>query len=277
MEYPVAPYHLVDDQIYNKEDFDPNFLFSGKSIYEVMHVEKGIPLFEEEHYNRFIESARLLNIEFPFKFKLLQQRTKYIIEENGIEKGNLKVLYKYQEGNCFLPILVIYFIAGSEITPKDYEEGVQVESVEMIRYNPNIKQTDKKLRVCANEKIKQDHVNEVILLDEQQHITEGSRSNIFFLKENTIITPPGSLVLKGITREFVKKIARENQLEYKEQNIMISDLDNFEHCFISSTSRAILPVNKFDSQDYSVKSKWVKLLQDEYFKRIQAYITERKK
>ena len=43
-------------------------------------------------------------------------------------------------------------------------------------------------------------------------ITEGSRSNIFFLKDETLVTAPDNAVLNGITRKHILEICRENSI-----------------------------------------------------------------
>ncbi len=159
---------------------------------------------------------------------------------------------------------------------EDYREGVDIESVEMVRYSPNVKQTDKELRECANDKISHDHVNEVILLDGNQNITEGSRSNIFFVKGNCIYTPPADQILKGITRDFVKEIVLKNEFEWDERSISLEEISQFDYCFLSSTTRGILPVRQFNDQSYITPGEIVNLIIDQYYKMKQTYIKKGK-
>ena len=60
-----------------------------------------------------------------------------------------------------------------------------------VRPNPGIKKWDDAFRVSVNEYIQEHGVYEAVLLNNQKQITEGSRSNIFFLDNNNqLITAP---------------------------------------------------------------------------------------
>lgn len=76
-------------------------------------------------------------------------------------------------------------------------------------------------------------------------ITEGSHSNIFFVKDDTLFTHPESNhILSGISRNNTLRIARELNIPVKEIAINKSEIDNLQEAFITNTSAEITPVTQ---------------------------------
>jgi D-alanine transaminase len=74
-------------------------------------------------------------------------------------------------------------------------------------------------------------------------ITEGTHSNIFFVRNNILFTHPESNnILSGITRNNVLRIAREAGLKVKEEAMKADNLKDLEEAFITNTSSEIVPV-----------------------------------
>lgn len=74
-------------------------------------------------------------------------------------------------------------------------------------------------------------------------ITEGSHSNVFFVKDDTLFTHPESNhILSGISRNNTLRIARELNIHVRETAIRQSELDKVQEAFITNTSAEITPV-----------------------------------
>jgi D-alanine transaminase len=77
--------------------------------------------------------------------------------------------------------------------------------------------------------------------------TEGAASNLFIVKNNTIITPPtGPKLLPGITRDLILELAAVNDIACKEGLIMEHDLRDADEVWLTSSTKEILPVTKLD-------------------------------
>ncbi len=73
----------------------------------------------------------------------------------------------------------------------------------IVRNNPNIKQYNHVYQQQVREFILKTNIYEALLRDDMNCITEGSKSNVFFIRKECVMTAPGEKVLKGITREKV--------------------------------------------------------------------------
>lgn len=74
-------------------------------------------------------------------------------------------------------------------------------------------------------------------------ITEGSRTNIFFVVDGTLVTHPESNnILSGVTRKNILRIARESGIEILEESLAVNSLGSVSEAFISNTSSEVTPV-----------------------------------
>lgn len=74
-------------------------------------------------------------------------------------------------------------------------------------------------------------------------ITEGSRSNIFFVQDGTLITHPESNhILSGVTRKNILRIAKESGIGIKEEALPVNSIGFVQEAFIANTSAEVTPV-----------------------------------
>lgn len=250
MEIALMNYFVLNDEIRSTCDFNPYPLKNGLSIYEVIRIQQGIPLFLEEHLDRFYSSALLENTNIPFESESIKHRLKALLDYNKILEGNIKFLFHInQDGESrFMAWLMPFYYPSAQ----QYQKGVTVEIMHAQRHRPNAKKALYRLREKADMFIKEKNCFEVAYCNPDGFITEGSRSNLFFIKAGNIITPELSLVLPGITRAKVMDLARENNLAVSEQKIKLDQLTGFDACFITGTSPKLLPVNCLHTTQYNV-------------------------
>ena len=85
--------------------------------------------------------------------------------------------------------------------------------------------------------------DEIIFTDEKGYITEAPTSNVFIInQENVLLTAPESDVLYGITRKSVLEIAKNENINIKEDKIPLHELENAKEVFLTSSSHLICPV-----------------------------------
>jgi D-alanine transaminase len=76
-----------------------------------------------------------------------------------------------------------------------------------------------------------------------QDVTEGSSSNIFIVKNSTVITHESdNLILKGITKDVILEICEKNNIPVQERTFSLAELDAAEEVFLSSTTAEVMPV-----------------------------------
>ncbi len=262
METVLLNYFVLDTQLHSTCDFNPHILENGTGIYEILRIEQGLPVFLQEHIDRFFSSAALENIPVNLSGKFIRQAVKMLIGQNRMKQGNIKFFYHWNgEDDQRFMAWVIPFLYPSI---RHYEKGVVVGNMPAERENPNAKKVMRNLRKQTDARIKKEGFWEVVYVNREGFLTEGSRSNIFFVVGSHVLTPELSLVLPGITRAKVLQIAVERGIPLEETMIKLSEPGKFDACFLTGTSPKILPVSQFDDITFDVQNKLMHSLMDRF-------------
>ncbi|KOF55901.1 aminotransferase, class IV [Clostridium sp. DMHC 10] len=272
MEIIENDYYIFNEDIKGSNEFDGNFISKGKSLYEVIRIYKGIPLFFEKHIYRMINSANISNLKLPFNNEKLKDSILRLTEINKVQFGNIKVVFNFYNNECNF---YCYFIKHHYPSEKDYKEGVATILFKGERKNPNAKIMDVSFREGTDKAIKNKRVFEAILVDRNGNITEGSKSNIFMVKGDCIYTSPVEDVLPGITRDIIIKVVLECGYKIKEERVNYENIKYMDGLFISGTSPKVLPINKvdticFDSSNNSV----IKEIHKSYDNYLEQYVSQ---
>ena len=112
-----------------------------------------------------------------------------------------------------------------------------------------------------------DGYDDAIMLDIQGFVSEGTGENIFILKDDELITPPYSTsILQGITRDTVKHLASDLDLQVTERLITRFELYNADEAFFSGTAAEIAPIVAVDQRTVGSgePGKWTKKISEAY-------------
>lgn len=275
MEECRGRYFFCNGQLKDTTGFDDSFLSSPYYIYEVFRVIEGVALFLEDHLQRLEDTCRLSNHCHGFDKASLQKQVAGLIAQNELQTGNIKVVL-HRLANQHSELLV-YITHHDYPTDSEYEKGVDVSLFKAERHNPNAKVMDVKLRNAANFMKQEKDVYETLLVNAQGCITEGSRSNVFFIRGGKVITPPVEEVLPGITRKYVMEVSRLSGLEVLEENVPARSLVVMEALFISGTSRKVLPVKKAGDLDFDPHHPLLQIIREAFDRKVTDYIRQHKK
>ena len=228
------------------------------SVYEVIRLMNGRPQFLPEHFARLEGSLGAIGKTVPFTYETLEQSITDLAEEGQIKDHNLKLEVDISGHG------VLYMNPTHYPSPKQYAEGVRTGLFEGERKNPNIKMMDQALRDATNAAIRERSLYEVILVDRNGQITEGSRSNVFFIKDGEVYTSPLHQVLPGITRGKIIEILNGKGITVHEEPIAASDIASFDAAFISGTSPKVLPIAQMEDASYDVNDPLLRDLMNWY-------------
>ena len=126
-----------------------------------------------------------------------------------------------------------------------YQQGVPVITCQMQRWLPKAKLTRFIERSGAVRQSLPPGVNEALMFDDSGHLLEGLSSNFFAIIEGEIWTAEAG-VLSGITRSLVLEGACQLGLALHLQPACLSDIPRLQEAFITSSSRAVLPISRID-------------------------------
>jgi Branched-chain amino acid aminotransferase/4-amino-4-deoxychorismate lyase len=259
-------YFILNDQAKNCNEFDDGLLSDGKSLYEVIRIIDRKPLFLQRHLERLENSARLINVELWFTKDEIKEKLEQLIEENNITIGNIKFVFNV-DNNIFLA----YFVKHHYPSKDDYKNGVKTIFYHGERKNPNAKIINMGFREAVDKEIRDKNAYEAILVDRNGFITEGSKSNIFMIRDRKVITSPLEDVLPGITRNVIIEVCRKMGLEVLEEKVHYEDVKDLDGLFISGTSPEVLPISKVENVEFnSSQNEFVLKIMDGYKEARQA-------
>ncbi len=261
---------IDNGNITDKSAFKDTFLNYPHYIYEVFRVIDGVALFLEDHLDRLKKTCELSEHCHGFSSEDIYRQVYKLIKANNFSYGNMKmVLYMdAQKSRHFL----VYITEHQYPSQQQYNDGVPVALFNGIRENPNAKVMDVKLRNATNNMKQELKVYETLLVDQEGCITEGSRSNVFFIRNGKVITPPLQDVLPGITRKHIIEVCENNSIPLTEEKVPARSVVVMEAAFISGTSRKVLPVNRIDNLEFDHDHPLTRKLQKGFNNRVADYI-----
>ncbi len=260
-------FFIKDTSVTGVEEFKPN---TGIEVYEVVRVAAGIPLFVEDHLKRFYHSAWLLHLEIPYSPEQIGLLLKELIKVNQVREGNIRFSWCFKPTGRFHAYFIPHFYPGEEMISKGVSCGLCLAE----RQDPNAKVVQTNLRGKANRMMEEEGYYEVLLVNRDGRITEGSRSNVFFVQDGIFVTAPAEEVLPGITRQKVIELLAGSGYALKELSLSSAELPHVQAAFLTGTSPKILPIRSIGDLTLPVDHPGVAYLQSEYNKLIDRYLAD---
>src|SRR3989338_4475124 len=230
--------------------FDHGFLY-GDVIFETLRTYNGKVFKIDEHLERLFHSAKLVKLQIPLTKRQLKAAIISAIKKNKLKEAYIRLTISRGKGELryFIdsnPNVVIIAKPFIKYPKYIHEKGVPVITYNAERVLPEVKSTSCIPLVLAKMEAAKKGSFEAILVDKDGFITEGTVSNVFFVKNSVIYTPKES-ILEGITRgiaiKIAKRIAKISKTRIKKEEIY-----SFGECFLTNTSGEIMPVNKIDGK-----------------------------
>lgn len=213
----------------------------------------------QDHFRRFLSSARLLMMEFKYTPNDLTQITLELLREEGYRTNTYirPLAYKSDETigvklhDLSSEISIVAFPFGSYVKN---ETNAHVTISSWRRVDDNMIPARGKISgAYANSAlIKTDAVlagfDEALVLTQEGHISEGSAMNVFMVRNGIVVTPPiTENILEGITRRTVIELLRDEiGVEVVERPIDRTEVYLCEELFMTGTAAQVTAVTRVD-------------------------------
>jgi branched-chain amino acid aminotransferase len=212
-----------------------------------------------DHFKRFLESARLLDMTLPNTVEELTDSLMGLLRAELLrEDSYARPLAFYADEsigvrlhNLTPEVSMIAIPYGGYV---DNEEGVHATISSWRRVDDNM--------IPARGKIIGSYVNsafaktdaqragfdEALVLNHDGHVAEGSASNFFLVRHGSVITPPVTdNVLEGITRRTLIELLRNRMnLPVLERSIDRTEVTLAEEAFFAGTGVQIAAITRVD-------------------------------
>ncbi len=260
---------ILNGELNSADLFDNTLVYEGDSVYEVIRMVKGLPVFFRDHMERLASSVRLQQKEILADIAALRKDIINLSRSDKKKETNLKIVFNYNKGSSNY---LVYFIEPIYPSAEQYKKGVKGTLFFGERKNPESKVINHKLRSSIYQKLIRDVSYEALLVNGKNEITEGSRSNIFFLKDDILVTAPDEVILSGITRKYILEICRINKIEVRYACVRVEDLLEYDAVFMTGTSPMVLPFCCIDDKYFNVKLPLMEKLRKLYMLKVEESI-----
>ncbi len=215
-----------------------------------------------DHYKRFLNSARLLMMEFEYSPADLTRVTLELIQKEG-HRCNIYIrplAYKSDETigvklHGLKSAISIVTLPFERYITNDTDAHVTFSSWRRVDDNM-IPARGKISGAYANSSfIKTDAVlagfDEALVLTQEGHISEGSAMNIFMVRNGQVITPPVTeSILEGITRRSAIELLQADQgINVIERPIDRTEVYLCDELFMTGTAAQVTAVTKVDHRN----------------------------
>lgn len=216
-------------------------------VYEVIRILHGRPLLFRAHFERLMRSIALKGWTHDFAFEALKNDLKQLVQRNQLINQNIKIRVDRVGENLQI---ILYPIHSRYPSESLYHSGAQTDCIAIERKDPNAKAFDNNmLRLRA--KLEESGLHELLLINHEGCVTEGSKSNVVFIRGHQLYSAPEAEILLGVTRSVLKHaVQREQVFEWIEGPIPQTELQTFDGAFLTGTSIHLLPISHIGTISY---------------------------
>lgn len=257
---------ILNGKLQSSDHFDNSLVYEGDSVYEVLRMVKGLPVFFYDHMDRLETSVMLQNKKMLADRNSLRRDIIKLSKTEKKKEINLKIVFNYNNNS---ENYLIYYIEPIYPSEEQFKKGVKGILYHAERKHPESKVINHKLRSSIYHKLILEGGYEALLVNEENCVTEGSRSNIFFLKGEKLVTAPDDKILSGITRKYVLEICREQNIDVEFRCVNVDEIGDFDAVFMTGTSPTVLQFCCVNDIYFNVRMPFIVRLRELYLRKVE--------
>lgn len=224
-------------------------ILRGYAVFDFLRTYQGKPFHLEKHLLRLQKSAKLLHLNCPWSYEFIKEIVLTLLKKNSYGEANVRLLITGGDSIDSItpsdnPRLIVMATELKPFPREWYSEGVKIITSNVTRYIPGSKSTSYLQAIMALRNARKGGAIESIYVNEKGHLLEGTTSNLFAVRNKTIVTPEKD-ILPGITREVVMELAAE-KFDVECDVIKRQSLAEYDELFITSSNKEVVPVTHID-------------------------------
>ncbi len=244
-DYTVVDGKLVPFSQAQISIFDKAF-WASYGVYESVKVDRGCPFYLEDHLQRLLKSAEVLELGLKIDIETLVGWFEQLRVIEPEATWSLKIVALGTVEKNRKPVIAMQADVLPTYLEVFYHEGAAAILYGGQRALPMCKSLNTLVNHLARRAANRVGAVEGLLYH-NGYLTEGARSNLFAVRQGQLVTPPSTEVLSGITRDITIQMMQSTDFPVVETPMPI-DLALYEEFFITSTSMHVLPITKIDDR-----------------------------
>jgi len=267
--------------------FDSGFLL-GDGVWEGVRLHKSKLVFIEDHLDRLYASAKGISLDIPYSKEDIINEINKVLDKNKMN-NNIHIRLVISRGDKITPyqnpnanvgqVNLVIIPEYKKTDPNTYIKGLNIGRVTTIRPNdsilsPHYNTLSKLNCILASIEANKLGYDEGIMNDMNGNISTCNSTNLFFIKNDRVLTSSGEYCLNGITRGKAILVCNQNNIECSETNFTFEDIKNCNEAFVTGTFAGIIPVSQLEGRklESTNSNSLVNKIRMLYNQEIQGYI-----
>ncbi len=233
-----------------------------------------------EHTKRLFASAHIGQMEIPYTEDEINKAIVETLKANSLSEGYIRPLVFIGDGVMGLHpqdnkirVAIAAWSWGAYLGEDGINNGIRVKVSSFTRHHVNVSMTKAKSTghyvnsIRAKREAVSAGYDEALLLDAQGYVSEASGANIFMVQDGVLYTTSPTSILKGITRDSVIRVARDEGLEVREERLTRDELYIADEAFFTGTAAEVTPIREVDDRTIGTGKPGpvTKKIQDKFF------------
>ena len=245
---------------------DRGFLY-GDALFETIRIYNGEPFLWQEHMRRLEAGCDALGIKPAAGEELLRCLTK-LLDLNKLTDATARIAISrgpgprgYSPRGADRPTLCIALFPPTN-RPASYKVIVSTLCLPSIDPLAAFKHGNKLRQVLARAEADAADADEALMLNDRDEVIEGTSTNLFWIEDKTLCTPPLAGILPGTTRGYLLQRARSFGIPTRETNITLPDLLQRPGVFVTSSGIEVMEVSHINGHPIAPSPITQRLRQD---------------
>jgi branched-chain amino acid aminotransferase len=224
-------------------------LLRGFGVFDFFRAIDGKVLFLDDHLDRLEYSTAKFQLEMPHSRVKLKAIISELIQQNEAKLLGIKIIVTGgYSADGYSPTKPNFIIVAKPFTFFDKPSGMHLMSLEYLRELPDIKSLNYMVPIFHRPQMLAMRADDY-LYHKNGLVSELSRSNIFIVKNEKIITPNAN-ILHGITRKYMLKITKNNW-EVEERDVKLTEALEADELFTTGSTKKVTAITKIDQKPIS--------------------------
>jgi branched-chain amino acid aminotransferase len=223
----------------------------GFGVFDFLRTYNGVPFHLDDHLLRLQRSARLIGLQLPHSPTALAEIVRETLARNNHQECNIRIVVTggismdgITPGDS--PRLLVMISAVKPIPGEWHRDGIKIVTCHVERFMPGAKAINYIPAILCQSEARSQQAIEAIYVDRDGYLLEGTTSNLFALRDDTLITPPCDRILPGITRQVVLQLAGK-EFTVVERQLHKDEIRLLDEAFLTSSVKEVVPVVAINS------------------------------
>jgi len=262
--------NLINGVAANYLNSDDRAIHYGDGLFETILCQSNRLYYWQKHFLRLQAGAKKLGLNCPTENVLLNDIKKLLNSNESADDKSYAIKIILTRGIGRRGYAIDKQMAGSRLVSlsvmdKNYSSLLSGQLLsgdlflckQQVSINESLaglKHLNRLENVLARNEWTDARYIDGLMLNARQHIIEGSMSNVFAVKDNTLFIPDiTSSGVAGIMREVVIEVAKTNNIETVIKDIKLAELKTMDEIFITNSLIMLKSIVEFDEIKFDNK------------------------